>query len=144
MHQPHCVLAEVKATAQIPGLVRKIGKTDDTGLRGDEIPSLPLCDCDSVFTPNAWKIRKLRMKVFIEDKGTGKFLKDFGEWTRDLREAKDFGQSRLAIEYCVQEKLNGVCLLLLFGIDGRVEVRMEPFAGDYRSGTIERKSRLSK
>jgi hypothetical protein len=81
------------------------------------------------------------MKVFIEDKGTGKFLKDFGEWTTDLRQAKDFGQSSLAIEHCVKEKMTMACLLLVFGMDRRMDVRVEPFSTENQIVTIERKSK---
>jgi hypothetical protein len=83
------------------------------------------------------------VKVLIEDKGTGKFLKDFGDWTTDLRQARNFSQTSLAIEHCVQEKMTTVCVLLVFGMDRRMDVRVEPFSTENRSGTIEGRSQFS-
>jgi hypothetical protein len=80
-----------------------------------------------------------KMKVLVEDEGTGKFLMEKGQWTRDYRKAKDFGQSSLAIQYAVKEGLVEVSLLLVFGTDRGMDVRLNPFAPESglkaRSGT---------
>jgi hypothetical protein len=73
------------------------------------------------------------MKVLIEENGTGKFLTEKSEWTLDYRKAKDFGQSSLAIRYALKENIRAISLLLVFGTDRSMDVRLEPFASEERS-----------
>ena len=59
-------------------------------------------------------------KVVIQDANTCKYLSDSGEWTLDLKSARDFQRVREAAKFCMTLDLRG--LRLVMGIpdeDGR-------------------------
>lgn len=68
------------------------------------------------------------MKILVEEKKTGRFLTELGSWTIDARQAKDFKRTTSAIEHCLQENLQEVCVLMMFGMDRGLDVRLEPFS----------------
>lgn len=54
------------------------------------------------------------MRVLLQQKNSGLYLKDDGGYTGDALEASDFLSSSQAIDYCVNRKLSGVQLVLKF------------------------------
>ena len=54
------------------------------------------------------------MKVLLQDKKTGLYLKAVGVTTRDTLEAMDFLSSSRAIEFCAIRKINGMQIVLRF------------------------------
>jgi hypothetical protein len=54
------------------------------------------------------------MRILIQQKETGLYFRDVGDWTRNPTEAMDFLSSTSAIEFCVMNKISGVQLVLKF------------------------------
>lgn len=54
------------------------------------------------------------MRILLQQKDSGLYLKDHEDWTKDSREAMDFLSSTSAIDYCAAQKLSGVQLVLKF------------------------------
>lgn len=54
------------------------------------------------------------MRILLQEKETGLYLKDIGRWTPDPMEAMDFLSSTKAIDFCVANKISGVQLVLKF------------------------------
>lgn len=54
------------------------------------------------------------MKVLLQQKATGLYIKDVGVMTRDALEAMDFLSSTKAIEYCAVKRITGVQIVLKF------------------------------
>lgn len=54
------------------------------------------------------------MRILLQQKETGEYFKDVGEWTHDPADAMDFLSSTKAIEFCVMNKVSGVHLVLKF------------------------------
>ncbi len=54
------------------------------------------------------------MKVLLQDKASGLYLREGGVTTRDTSEAMDFLSSSRAIEFCAIRKLNGMQIVLRF------------------------------
>jgi len=54
------------------------------------------------------------MKVLLQDKQSGLYLKEVGVTTRDTVEALDFLSSSRAIEFCAIHKLAGMQIVLRF------------------------------
>ena len=50
------------------------------------------------------------MRILIQQKETGLYFKDVGDWTRNSTEAMDFLSSTSAIDFCVMNKVSGVQL----------------------------------
>jgi len=55
-----------------------------------------------------------RMRILLQQKETGCYFKDIGSWVRDTAEAMDFVSSTAAIEFCVNNKLPDVQMVLKF------------------------------
>ncbi len=54
------------------------------------------------------------MRIVLQQRNTGLYLKDVGTWTRDSAEAADFLSSSAAIEFCVANHLNDLHIVLKF------------------------------
>ena len=54
------------------------------------------------------------MKILLQDKESGFYLKEAGVTTRDTLDALDFLSSSSAIEFCAVRKLNGMQIVLRF------------------------------
>lgn len=54
------------------------------------------------------------MRVLLQQKNSGLYLKPDGGFTGNAVEANDFLSSSQAIDYCVDRKLSGVQLVLKF------------------------------
>ena len=54
------------------------------------------------------------MRILIQQKESGLYFKDVGNWTRNSAEAMDFLSSTSAIDFCVMNKISGVQLVLKF------------------------------
>ena len=55
-----------------------------------------------------------RMRILLQHKETGLYVRARDAWVRNSLEAADFVSSTAAIEYCAQEKLADVQLVLKF------------------------------
>ncbi|HWX23325.1 MAG TPA: hypothetical protein VN578_25765 [Candidatus Binatia bacterium] len=54
------------------------------------------------------------MRILLQQKQTGLYFKDVGAWARASSEAMDFLSSTAAIDFCVQNKLSGLQVVLKF------------------------------
>ena len=54
------------------------------------------------------------MRVLLQQKNSGLYLKREGDWTGNPNEADDFRSSAQAIDYCVRNRLAGLQLVLKF------------------------------
>ncbi|MBC8096901.1 MAG: hypothetical protein H7Y43_13930 [Akkermansiaceae bacterium] len=54
------------------------------------------------------------MKVLLQHKESGHYLKDAGVTTRDSSDAMDFLSSTQAIEFCARHKIIGMQIVLRF------------------------------
>lgn len=54
------------------------------------------------------------MRIVLQQKNTELYFRDIGAWTQDSSEAMDFLSSTAAIDFCVQNQLNGLQLVLKF------------------------------
>jgi hypothetical protein len=55
-----------------------------------------------------------RMKILLQQKDTGLYFKDVGSWTRLQPEAMDFVSSTAALDFCAQNNITGVQMVLKF------------------------------
>lgn len=54
------------------------------------------------------------MRILLQQKETGLYFKDVGEWVRPSAQGMDFVSSTAAIDFCVTNKVSGVQLVLKF------------------------------
>ena len=54
------------------------------------------------------------MRILLQQKETGLYLKELGAWSAKNTEALEFVSSTTAIDFCVANQLNGVQLVLKF------------------------------
>ena len=54
------------------------------------------------------------MRILLQPKETGLYVKDVGAWTREPAGAMDFISSTKAIDFCVTNKIADVQLVLKF------------------------------
>ena len=54
------------------------------------------------------------MRILLQQKETGLYVKDVDAWAHDPNEAMDFVSSTKAIDFCVANKIAGVQLVLKF------------------------------
>ena len=66
------------------------------------------------------------MKVFIQHAVTGLYFKSRTVWVTDENEARSFTGSLSAIDFCLENKLNKVLILLRFG-DPQYDIQLRPF-----------------
>ena len=55
-----------------------------------------------------------RMRILIQQKQTGLYFKDNANWTEQRSEATEFVSSTAAIDFCLQNKLADVQMVLRF------------------------------
>jgi hypothetical protein len=55
-----------------------------------------------------------RMRIFLQQRETGLYLKDVDIWTSDRSEAMEFVSSTTALEFCQINKLDAVQVVLRF------------------------------
>jgi hypothetical protein len=54
------------------------------------------------------------MRILLQQKDTGLYFKDIGDWTRESLKAMDFLSSTSAIDFCATNKISGVQMVLKF------------------------------
>lgn len=54
------------------------------------------------------------MRILVQQKDSGFYFKDIGDWTRNPAEAMDFLSSTAAIDFCVSNKIARIQLVLKF------------------------------
>ena len=54
------------------------------------------------------------MRILLQKKDTGEYFRDVGVWTRDPAEGMDFLSSMKAIDFCVNNKVSRVQIVLKF------------------------------
>ncbi|HLH56095.1 MAG TPA: hypothetical protein VKY92_21015 [Verrucomicrobiae bacterium] len=54
------------------------------------------------------------MRILLQHKKTGQYFRDIDSWVRDPGAAMDFLSSTTAIEFCVNNKIDDVQLVLKF------------------------------
>ncbi len=54
------------------------------------------------------------MRILLQQKETGLYFKNIGDWSREPAEAMDFLSSTAAIDFCAINKISGVQLVLKF------------------------------
>lgn len=77
------------------------------------------------------------MRILLQHKQTGLYFKDIDSWVREASKAMDFVSSTAAIEFCVNNKLNDVQLVLKFA-EQRYDIVMHmDHAHDIRQRTVK-------
>lgn len=54
------------------------------------------------------------MRILIQQKNTGLYIKDLGAWTSNAADANDFLSSTKALAFCATHKISDVQLVLKF------------------------------
>jgi len=72
------------------------------------------------------------MRILLQQKGTGLYFKNIGDWSRTSSEAMDFVSSTSAIDFCVANKLSDLQLVLKFD-DQHCDIVM-PVVSEQASG----------
>lgn len=54
------------------------------------------------------------MRILLQNKESGEYFKDVGDWTLNPSEAMDFLSSMKAIDFCVTNKMSRVQIVLKF------------------------------
>ena len=54
------------------------------------------------------------MRIVLQQKETGLYVKDLGSWAKESSEAMDFMSSTAAIDFCLTNKIMDVQLVLKF------------------------------
>jgi len=70
------------------------------------------------------------MRILLQQKETGLYVKDVGAWTREPAGAMDFVSSTRAIDFCVANKITDVQLVLKF--DEQLHDIVLPMVSDRR------------
>ncbi len=60
------------------------------------------------------RVNPTAMRILLQEKETGLYLKDVGSWTPQPMAAMDFLSSTKAIDFCVTNRISGVQLVLKF------------------------------
>lgn len=58
------------------------------------------------------------MRILLQQKETGLYLKDLDSWTHDTQDAMDFLDSTQAMDFCKSHNVGGVHLVLKFDEQG--------------------------
>ena len=66
------------------------------------------------------------MKVFIQHAVTGLYFKSRKAWVKNEEEARCFNGSLPAIDFCLENKIDEVFILLRFG-DPQYDIQLRPF-----------------
>jgi hypothetical protein len=83
------------------------------------------------------------MKVLIQNVLTDRYLGEKGRWVRSDSEARNFGTSLQAIDFCFNNQLFEVEILLIFQ-DQRYNIRLNVFPGARKRHSCERLLRRSR
>jgi len=54
------------------------------------------------------------MRILLQQKTSGLYFRDVGDWSPDSSAAMDFLSSTAAIDFCVANKISGVQIVLKF------------------------------
>jgi hypothetical protein len=54
------------------------------------------------------------MKIFVQQKWSGLYCKETGEWTHNQREAFDFRHSGTAVKFCLARNLSQIRIVMRF------------------------------
>lgn len=54
------------------------------------------------------------MKILLQQRESGLYLRELGDWTRDAGQAMDFLSSTRAIDFCAEHHIGDVQLVLKF------------------------------
>lgn len=54
------------------------------------------------------------MRILIQQKNSGRYFKDIDAWTFEPEDARDFGTSAAAIDFCVLNTISDVQIILKF------------------------------
>ncbi len=55
-----------------------------------------------------------RMRIVLQETGTGRYLRDLDSWSEDSSEAKDFVSSTTAFDFCLAHHITAVQVVLKF------------------------------
>jgi len=79
-------------------------------------------------TEETRKGQKLSMKVLVQDVSRKLYLgREKDLWVKAENEARDFSSSINAIDFCIQNRISGVEIVLSFA-DPRFNIRLDAFA----------------
>jgi hypothetical protein len=67
------------------------------------------------------------MRVVLQQIATKLYFQAEGKWTLDPGEARDFGSSLKAIDYCLDQKMSGVEVVLKFS-EAKYDIRLSATA----------------
>lgn len=59
-------------------------------------------------------LKEIFMRILLQQRETGQYFKDIGNWTENSGEAMNFLSSTAAIDFCVLNKFSGVQIVLKF------------------------------
>ncbi len=82
------------------------------------------------------------MKILLQHKTTGHYLKESGSWSADPLEAMSFLSSTSAIDYCLSHEISGVQIVLTFQ-EQHYNIVLPVIADHRRSPESTRKSSRS-
>jgi hypothetical protein len=68
------------------------------------------------------------MKIFIQDKTTGRFFVQGNHWTKDARTARPFEYIHLAVDFCRQNNL-GTASVVVVCKNSKFNIRFAPLSG---------------
>ena len=71
------------------------------------------------------------MKVFVQHAESGLYLKDLKRWVKDEEKGRCFNGSLEAIDFCIEQKLGEVIVVLKFG-DPRYDIQLRPFVSRHQ------------
>ena len=54
------------------------------------------------------------MRIILQQKETGLYIKDIGSWAKESSDAMDFMSSTAAIDFCISNKITDAQLVLKF------------------------------
>ncbi len=66
------------------------------------------------------------MKVLLKQCSTGRWFKNLDTWVGEKEQARDFGSSLTALDFCIQHKIKEVTIVLCFD-DPRFDLHVHPF-----------------
>ncbi len=76
-----------------------------------------------------------RMRILVQQKDSGLYLKGLDVWVRKSLEAADFVNSTAAIDFCARQRLADVQLVLKF--EGQPYEIVLPFQPDGAHSTVQ-------
>jgi hypothetical protein len=77
------------------------------------------------------------MRILLQHKKTGQYFSDIDSWVKNSSDAMDFVSSTAAIEFCLNNKLNEVHLVLKFDEQKYDIVMPFHFSRDFRQRAVK-------